>query len=271
MTHSSKRFTVRGAEEPPEALDHAILAAAKAPTDTTRRRWLPWAGGFATAAVLLLSIGVVLQAPPPESDRLTIPLPSHSPAQQVAPAAADPERSALPNRVTPVSPPQETQSSRSRVEGRSNAAPTAFARDVQPAKPKARVQKATSEAVAEAPAPSAPTPKVLEQTQSAGDNAGAVRGYQDAQIEEIIVTGARRNRCTEFEQYGGYQVCDSNTRLAVKHQRCKGSYHVTDVLAVESSTKGVIFRTEEGTFRLRCGARGWRANKRDPAAQQPDE
>jgi hypothetical protein len=76
----SERYRTLGREEPPHALDEAILAAA-------RRRRLRWAVPVSIAAVVVLAVGVALRVPIEErKDAEDIAL---SPQVMQAPAPAD--------------------------------------------------------------------------------------------------------------------------------------------------------------------------------------
>ena len=82
----SQRYRALGAEEPPRALDDAILAAAR-----RGRRPQRWYAPLATAAVLVLAVAVTLHMRI-EQPELEAPVPR---AQKEAPAAAQPQAPAV--------------------------------------------------------------------------------------------------------------------------------------------------------------------------------
>ena len=97
----SQRYRELGAEEPPRALDDAILAAAR----NVRRSRQRWFAPLATAAVLALAVAVTLhmqieqpdvEAPAPRAEKPALPA-----AQQPAPPVADSAPKPVPERARP--------------------------------------------------------------------------------------------------------------------------------------------------------------------------
>ncbi len=87
----SRRYRELGAEEPPPALDEAILAASRHAVAPRRRWYLP----LAAAAVALLAVGVALQVdrqqPDPEAVTApTMPQPSTDQVPAAKPGASTP-------------------------------------------------------------------------------------------------------------------------------------------------------------------------------------
>jgi hypothetical protein len=96
-TQVSRRYRELGAEEPPRALDDAILSAARQATDKPhaplvtpvgRHRWYY---GVAAAAVVVLAVAVTLHVERQQPDEFpALPAPSAPPAEVKAPAPAEP-------------------------------------------------------------------------------------------------------------------------------------------------------------------------------------
>src|SRR4029079_10390935 len=98
----AQRYRELGAEEPPRALDDAILAAAR-----RGRRPQRWYAPLATAAVLVLAVAVALhmqvEQPDPEAPVVTRQKESAPAAQPPAPVVADraPKPAPAPARTRP--------------------------------------------------------------------------------------------------------------------------------------------------------------------------
>jgi hypothetical protein len=95
--------------EPPELLDQAVLNRARRELDTgTARRPLRWLGAFATAAVVVLALTIVIQqdrplyAPVSESEEVLRLDPDTSAAKKEAPAGSVEEKAARKRAVEPV-------------------------------------------------------------------------------------------------------------------------------------------------------------------------
>lgn len=89
----SRRYRELGAEEPPRALDEAILAASRQAVAPRRRWYLP----LAAAAVALLAVGIALQM-----DR-------QEPGPEAVPSATVTEPKALRRQAPPASPARQEQ------------------------------------------------------------------------------------------------------------------------------------------------------------------
>ncbi|AKS40451.1 hypothetical protein [Wenzhouxiangella marina] len=71
MQALARQYREHGQAEPPAGLDRMIRARAEEAVKHRRLKGpLPWMGGLATAAVLVLAIGVVIQTPPPAPEAL---------------------------------------------------------------------------------------------------------------------------------------------------------------------------------------------------------
>src|SRR5438094_5204196 len=111
----SQRYRELGTEEPPPALDRAILAAAR--RATSRHRWY---SSLAAAAVLLFAVAIVVQIERQPPDQVPMSTPSApvveqaTPQEREAPAATPakpvPYRRARPDVQFAPEPPARTES-----------------------------------------------------------------------------------------------------------------------------------------------------------------
>ncbi|MEK6243870.1 MAG: hypothetical protein AABM33_05145 [Pseudomonadota bacterium] len=139
----SQRYRELGAEEPPRALDDAILAAARREAGARQR----WYAPLATAAVLVLAVAVTLHL---QVERPGI----ESPVRQAAPPPA----------AGPSSLVAEAQLSSPAREAAKEVAKPAAAGEVKIARRKSAEQPARSVAAAPVvPAPSEPKPFAADQ------------------------------------------------------------------------------------------------------------
>src|SRR5438874_1684417 len=148
----SQRYRELGTQEPPPALDRAILAAAR--RATSRHRWY---SSLAAAAVLIFAVAIVVQFERQPPDQVPMSTPSTPVAAPPSEQQAAPQEREAPTR-SPAKPAQ-----------RRRAAP-----DVQFApEPPARTESAPS-----APAP-APTPDANVAAPAAGAAADVERKRAD--------------------------------------------------------------------------------------------
>jgi hypothetical protein len=154
----TRRYGELGAEEPPRALDQAILAAAHRAVDQShaplvtpagRHRWyFP----LAAAAILVLAVAVTVQIERQQPDPETAPPPPAAPVQkEVAPPKTEPPRVFAPDPAPRV-----------RVEERAPARPPAAA-----AERRESAGTASDAAASRPPARSAPASARLESTPEA--------------------------------------------------------------------------------------------------------
>lgn len=102
----TRRYRELGSEEPPRAIDEAILSAARAPTAPHAPLVTPagrhrWYFGLAAAAVLVLSVAVTLHMERQAPDETFVPSPAQPPAavvksEPVPPPKPEPVRKAAP-------------------------------------------------------------------------------------------------------------------------------------------------------------------------------
>lgn len=159
----SQRYRELGAEEPPRALDEAILAAATRSARSLHGSARPWSRRWVVplslAAVIVLSVTVTLRI---QHERPGIEAPA-PPAKESVPASPAPQvKEPAPTAAAPVADAQP----KPKVEGQLNAAAGAPARE-RPAKPASQDEPkpfapplrdqapAASPAAAVAPAPAA--------------------------------------------------------------------------------------------------------------------
>jgi len=179
----AQRYRELGAEEPPRALDDAILAAARREagarpdslaTPAVRSGRQRWYAPLATAAVLVLAVAVTLQM---RTERPDIGAPQ--------PAAVSPDRPAA------QSSSQETKSD---LKLGADAPPgSAPAKTVQGSATARRAEVAAETAVPAAPAAREPRPFAANQ---AADSAGSVpaRSSEARSADAIVIGSAERQR-----------------------------------------------------------------------------
>jgi len=175
----SARYRELPREEPPRALDEAILAASRRAVEarpaplvvpTGRRRWyFP----VAAAAIIVLAVAVTMHV---ERDRPDPEAFAEAPSG-LAPAPAAPAQDALRERMT-VQPPKPAASpERSRKSGRRDSVSTP---DPQPERP----------ALEEKPAPSAQRDEMPSVQRRAAESTGAnVRGAGAPELSGVVAAG----------------------------------------------------------------------------------
>jgi hypothetical protein len=171
----SKRYRGLGREEPPRELDERVLAASRRAGRADRYRW---AAPLATAAVLVLAIGVALNVERRQPE-LDAPVAGKAEEEKESPPPAQAPA------VTPDPKPQEP-SREMRARPQAQSAPAA----VPQAPPEAKMQDARQPAAAAAP----PPPAASVNAGVAGDAAGAAAqagARRDAQMEARSSASAR--------------------------------------------------------------------------------
>jgi ribonuclease E len=161
----SNRYRELGAEEPPRALDEAILAAARRPARSWTQRW---AVPLSLAAVVVLSVTVTLRIQH-EQPALEAPAEVRAPASKEAarPDAAQRQETIKAEKADKPAPRKEPVPFQPAPQTRPPAAaePPAKVRDEAPA-------RSAAEAAAAAPAPPAPASRAERRAESGA--AGAV-------------------------------------------------------------------------------------------------
>jgi hypothetical protein len=180
----AQRYRELGAEEPPRALDEAILAAARREAGAGRQRWY---APLATAAVLVLAVAVTLNM---QRERRDI----DSPAPQAAAQRADQPagRSSAADAEAELKLKAETQVSAAKARLATETAAKEMA--VPRQKDIGQLASAAPAAPAAAPPPVAREPQPFPAEKAAGP-AGAVG--DDARAGESSVSGAAARRMEE--------------------------------------------------------------------------
>ena len=120
--------------EPPDLLDQAVLNAARRDLESTsRRRPMRWLGGFATAAVVVVALTLVIEQDPRSTS--TAPVPEPAPLQKGAPGASAesaPEASRLQAPLPPAEPETMAREARRDATRLKAAADNAVAEKAEP-------------------------------------------------------------------------------------------------------------------------------------------
>lgn len=243
-------------QEPPPALDERVLAAARRRRPHgARPRWLRPATGFATAAVVVLAVAILLRAPAPTPESA---LPPARPAESAG--AAD-------DRSGSVAPADRAPAGRAEPETRVQApapAPAGEGRAASGRAQTAREQKATAserrrESPAAPPARTAPTLEeiVVTTAQEPSARDAVAPGGADADLEAREADDA--GQAFRPETLGALtgRLPTPAPRAAYAAPGCPEPYPLPDGAVVEIAEDGLQITVGGETFLVRCVDGAW--------------
>jgi hypothetical protein len=186
--------------EPPAGLDRMIRARAEQALEQDRRvRPLPWMGGVATAAVLVLAVAVVIQMPEPAPE---LPMSETTTARSAPPTAQQDSMLQTPAELEQSEPDLD----RAKVTGSRARAPesaAAFSEQAAP-EPAAPARQSMNRVAAE---PNAE--RAVDPVEEAREELRSAPPPEAAEISELLADG-ETSPCLELED----AIADGNAELA---------------------------------------------------------